>query len=335
MDVGTHALASLAVGRILIPRAPFRAWVAILIAGTIADIDALSSFSGPSTYLAWHHTYTHSVLASLAVSAILVLLCSLFGRASFAKISSAAFLSALSLTALLHLAMDASQSDPVTLLWPFSTHRFAADWIATVDPWMIVIFLATLLFPELARLVGDEIGARSKRPRGRAAAIVGLTVALIYTAVRFNFHSDAIATMQARTYHGEPARRIAAYPNSVSFLTWQGVVETDRSLREITVDTMPGAVFDPENGTALFKPDPSTVLDNAQSSSVAKIFLRSAQFPKASVEKTPDGYTVQLRDLRYEVTGETRREIVALINTDPNAKIADERLLWARDLRRR
>jgi membrane-bound metal-dependent hydrolase YbcI (DUF457 family) len=336
MDVGTHTLASLTIGRILVPRAPLLAWAALILAGTIADTDALSALFGPSAYLTWHHTFTHSALVSAAIGTILAVVYFLLNRqGAFAKISRTAFLSTLFLAGFLHLAMDASQSDGITLLWPFNAHRIAADWLASVDPWIILILLAALLLPELARLIGNEIGAKSKRPRGRTGAIVGLALVILYVAVRVNFHVDAFATMQARTYHGESARRIAAYPESVSLLTWHGVVETDRSLQELTIDTMPGAVFDPEDGTTLFKPEPSTILERAQSSDAAKRFLRAAQFPKASIEKTSEGYEVQLRDLRYEVTGEIRHEIVAVIKTDSNGKITDDALVWVRDLRRR
>jgi hypothetical protein len=56
MDVGSHALASIALTRALLPRAPLPAWGVVLIAGTVADMDALSAVAGPPTYLSWHHT---------------------------------------------------------------------------------------------------------------------------------------------------------------------------------------------------------------------------------------------------------------------------------------
>lgn len=335
MDVGTHALASVALTRALIPRAPLVAWIFIVAAGTIADVDALSSIFGPSAYLNWRHTSLHSIIASATVGVILAGLYLLTSRkAATAKVSPATFLSAVFLTGFLHLAMDACQSDGVTLLWPFSARRVAADWLASVDPWIIAILIAAILLPELARLVSDEIGAKSRGPRGRVGAILGLILVICYVGLRANLHGTALATMQARTYRGESVRRSSAYAQAVSLFTWHAIVETDRALQELTVDAAPGASFDPENGTTLFKPEPSPILDRAQNSEAAKKFLRVASFPKATIEKTPQGYEVQIRDLRYAVSGTTRHEIVAVIQTDSSGTVTRDELLWQRDFRR-
>jgi hypothetical protein len=85
----------------------------------------------------------------------------------------------------------------------------------------------------------------------------------------------------------------------------------------------------------LFKPEPSLILERAQETETAKKFLRVASFPKAAVEKTSGGYEIQIRDLRYAVTGEIRREVLAVVRTDSNGRVVDDEFLWASDLRRR
>jgi membrane-bound metal-dependent hydrolase YbcI (DUF457 family) len=336
MDVGTHALASLTLTRALIPRAPLAVWMLIVVAGTLADIDALSAIFGPSGYLDWHRTFTHSVVASVVTGLILgVIYLSIRRKATPAQISAVAFLSAVFLSGFLHLAMDACQSAGIMPFWPFSAHRIAADWLASIDPWIIVILLAALLLPELSRLVSDEIGARSKGPRGRVGAILGVILVIFYVGVRANFHANALAAIQARTYRGESPRRSGAYPEPVSIFTWHAIVETDHALQELTIDATAGAPFDPENGTTLFKPEPSPILESAQNTDVAKRFLRIASFPKASIEKIPEGYAVQIRDLRCAVSGETRHEVIAVIQTNSNGKVTQDQLQWGHDFRRR
>jgi membrane-bound metal-dependent hydrolase YbcI (DUF457 family) len=336
MDVGTHALASLTLTRALLPRAPLAVWMLIVVAGTLADLDALSALFGPSAYLDWHRTLMHSLLASAFTGLILCAVYLLIrGKHTPARISVAAFLRVVFLSGFLHLAMDACQSTGIAPFWPFRAQRSAADWLAGVDPWIIAILLATLLLPELSRLVSDEIGAKSKGSRGRAGAILGLTLVTVYVGVRANYHANALAAIQARTYRGESPRRSSAYPESVSIFTWQAIVETDHALRELTVDATPGASFDPENGTTLFKPEPSPVLDSAQNAEAARKFLRIASFPKASIEKTPEGYAVQIRDLCFAASGQTRHEVVAVIQTDSNGKVRQDELEWVRDFVRR
>jgi inner membrane protein len=336
MDVGTHALASFALVRAALPRAPRTAWAVVIVAGTIADLDALSAFVGPSAYLKWHRTDSHSLLVSIAVSALLAgvyLLLNL--KPSSAAISPPALFGIILLAQLLHLALDACQSEGVALFWPFSEHRVAADWLASIDPWIITLLIAAILLPELLRLVSDEIGAKDNRPRGRLSAIVGFVLVLLYIAVRATLHSNVVAAMDARTYQGQSPRRVAAFPESASLFTWHGIVETDSALHELPVNAGPGSSFDPESGVALFKPEPSPILEKARNSNVAKKFLAVARFPKATVERTSEGYEVQLRDLRYAAAGETQHEVVVLVKIDANGNLADEELLWARDLRRR
>jgi membrane-bound metal-dependent hydrolase YbcI (DUF457 family) len=308
----------------------------VAVAGTVADLDALSASFGPSAYLDWHHTLTHSIVVSVVTGFVLGFLYLRIRRKDVdAKTSATRLLSAVLLSGFLHLAMDVCPTDGITPFWPFSGHRIAASWLASVDPWIIAILLVAILLPELSRLVSDEIGAKSQGPRGQVGAILGLIFIMIYVGVRADFHSSALAAIQARTYGGESPRRSGAYAESVSLFTWHAIVETDHALQELTIDVTPGASFDPENGTTLFKPEPSLVLESAQNTDAAKRFLLSASFPKVSIEKTPEGHEVQIRDLRYAVSGETRYEVVAVIRTDSNGQVMQDELRWGRDFRRR
>jgi hypothetical protein len=62
VDIVTHGLASLAVARGLFPRAGKLVMAGAVVAGTIADVDWLSKYFGPSAFLTWHGTYLHSIV---------------------------------------------------------------------------------------------------------------------------------------------------------------------------------------------------------------------------------------------------------------------------------
>jgi membrane-bound metal-dependent hydrolase YbcI (DUF457 family) len=359
VDIVTHGLASLAVARGFFPRAGKAAIASAVLAGCIADIDWLSSYFGPSAFLAWHGTYTHSILAAMLlpsiIPAILLITFLLRGEIAIAmvlpkgqeapsdpraivKLVSRSFLSILTVVpicaALLHIAMDACQSGGVTLLWPFSSKRFAADLLPRIDPWILTILIACIALPELLRLVSSEIGAKLKKPRGQTGALIGLALVLVSVGARATLHSNVIATMESRTFHSETPRRVSAFPESLSILTWHGIVETESALNEIEVSAFAPDTFDPDSSVRLFKPDPSPALDAARNAAVARRFLAMAQIPKASLEKTEVGYVVVLRDLRYAAAGDTQHEIAAVIELDPNNKVTSQELVWARDLRR-
>lgn len=336
MDAATHALASLAVARAALPRASRSTWVLVILAGTFADVDFLSANFGPSAYLRWHRTCTHSLVIALVVAVLLGLVFRFWIRpSSLAPVSPVAASAVLLASSLLHIALDACQSYEISPLWPFRNTRLAWDWVAAVDPWIIAIFLATLLLPELLRLVGDEIASKRTNVRGRWGAVWGLVLVFVYIGARAVMHSNAVATLQSRTYRGELPRRVGAFPEAVSLFTWHAVVETEHAMHQLVIDISPGAPFDPEASVALFKPEPSPTLDVSLKTPAARQFLAFARFPKATVEKNESGYEVEILDLRDVAVGGSSRDIVAAISVDLNLAVRDASLIWARELRQR
>lgn len=333
MDPVTHALASFAFARAIYPRAGWRFTGCVIVAGTIADLDRLSELAGPAAFFKAHRTVTHSVLGLVITAAVVscVFLFLLLRKHSDQFSLNATFLAAL-LASVLHVVIDVCQSEGVALLWPFSDKRFAADWIDGIDPWILAILLAGVLLPALFGLITEEIGARSKKPRGRTAAWLALAAVATYLGGRIVLHANAVNTLEARTYRGEPARRVAALPEAASLFTWHGIVETESALHEVSVHVGPGASFDPETSLALYKPQPSAFLDAGRGTSISQKFLRATRFPKASVEKTEDSYRFELRDLQDTVSEKGRDAVAVIVEMESTAKVRSQRFIWEREL---
>jgi membrane-bound metal-dependent hydrolase YbcI (DUF457 family) len=333
VDPLTHALASFTLQRAAFPRLSRAANVAIVLAGTIADLDILSSSFGPSAYLSSYRTYLHSLPAAVLFG-FLATLPFLFFKPKSPETRTplvTIFIAAL-VAALLHLALDLCQTAGVALFWPFSSRRFALDWLPHLDLWILGILLAGILLPLLSGLVTEEIGARRKGPRGRVGASLSLFAVILYIAMRFVLHGNAIAALESRTYRGELPRKVAAFPESSSPFHWRGMVETERALHDVEVPVGPGAEFDPASALTTYKPESSPALDAARNSAVASRFLQVARFPKASVEQTPAGYRVVLRDFPYRLDFDSR-QVQAVIHTDPSGKILSQELVWVLGLR--
>jgi len=224
--------------------------------------------------------------------------------------------------------MDVCQSSGVELLWSFSARRFALDWVANTDLWIVGILLAGILFPALSRLVTEEIGARSKGPRGKVGASLALAGMILYVVLRFVLHGNALAAMESRTYRGELPRKAAAFAESGSPFRWHGIVETERALHDVEVDVGPGASFDPDAAITSYKPEPSPELDAARDTAAARLFLQIARFPKATTEKTPTGFHVLLRAFPYSRDASSGLRVYALIDTDPSGKVLSQELTW-------
>jgi membrane-bound metal-dependent hydrolase YbcI (DUF457 family) len=316
----------------------------VVVAGTISNVDFVSSMLSPSAYLEWHRTYAHSIVLSLIVSVVLAVAYILATRDTSEEKTPArmpalpkagatprsAFFIATILAGLLHLAMDAGQSTGTMIFWPVSRQRVALDWLPRVDPWIIAILLAALLLPELTRLVSDEIGAKSRKARGRVGAIIGLVVLGLYVGMRADLHSNSVAALQNRGYDTGQAHRVAAFADAGSPFIWHGIVETERALYEPDVSIFTSSPSDIDNGLTLFKPEPSPMLATAQNSEAAKRFLAVARFPKADIQTTADGYVVEVRDLSY-VAARERKEIQARVDLDANGKTLNDELVWVRD----
>ena len=343
MDPATHALASFALVRGIFPRRPWWFVVGVVLAGTIADLDLLSALAGPGAYSCARGTFTHSILGTVGVIAIAFgAMCLLKGKrrppqtaAATKDEGIASFLLAAAFAAVLHVLLDVCTSAGVALLWPWRETRFAWDWLPRVDPWILAMLLAGILLPELFGLVGSEIGTKNTAPRGRGGALAALVLVLIYVGARATLHGNAVAQLDAHTYRGESPRRLAAFANPVSLVTWHGVVETSTQICTVDVPAAGSARFDPESGLCVHKPEDSALLQAAQQAAVVKKFLESARFPKASVGTTEDGTQVAIRDARDSAQDEKRFALAVRVLLDRNGRITSQELLWASEARLR
>lgn len=330
MDALTHGLASFAIARAVFPKATRITVVTAIFAGAVADVDQLTAYAGPGAYLAWHRTATHSLAGTLVIVAVALIATILARRHNPMSDALSTVSLAVFLTCALHLGMDLTQNESVQLLWPFRTRRYSADWLAHFDLWILLMLLAGALLPQLLALVTEEIGAKSKGPRGRVGAIIALIAVFVYAGARTVLHSNAVAMMEARTYRGESPRHVAAFAESDSPFHWHGLVETERAFHDLDINVGPGSSFSPDAAVVAYKPESSAALDAARRTESVQRFLETARFPKATVEKTSDGYQVELRDLSQSEEMRAGRAVIAAAQIDANGKILNDELAWGK-----
>jgi membrane-bound metal-dependent hydrolase YbcI (DUF457 family) len=328
MDAFTHGLASYCLTRALFPHASRGTQIAAVLAGTAANLDYISAGVGPSAFLGWHRTATHSVLGTLIITAVFAIGAALATRRGAKPDSFRTILLALLAACMLHVAMDVTQNDSVQILWPFRAQRYSAEWVAHFDLWILVILLAGALLPQLLALVTEEIGAKSKGPRGRIGAIIALLTVFSYIGARTVLHGNAVAMMEARTYRGELPRRVAALAESDSPLHWRGIVETERAFYDFDLGVGPGSSFNPDSGVVSYKPQSSPPLEAARATESVRKFLEAAKFPKAAVERTNSGYSIELRDVAEQRDARSGPRVIVVVETDAKAKVSSDELAW-------
>jgi membrane-bound metal-dependent hydrolase YbcI (DUF457 family) len=328
MDAVTHGLASYSITRAAFPTASRTTMLAAILAGSAANLDQLSASINPSVFLDCYRTATHSIIGTLGIVIVFSAAAAIAGRRkSNADRFHTIFLVVLAACAL-HVAMDVTQNEGVQLLWPFRAKRYSADWVAHFDLWMLLILLVGALLPQLLALVTEEIGAKAKGPRGRIGAIIALVGVVIYVGWRATLHGNGVAMMEARTYRGELPGRVGAFAESDSPFHWHGIVETERAFHDLNVNVAPAPSFSPDAAVVYYKPESSAPLDAARSTKSVRRWLVVAKFPKATVEKTNTGYRVEIRDLAERGEAQSSRRVIAIVQTDANAKVVSDELAW-------
>jgi membrane-bound metal-dependent hydrolase YbcI (DUF457 family) len=349
VDPATHALFSFALARGFFPRRPWAFYLALVLAGTLADLDLLTLFFWPRAYLSGRFTWTHSIVGTLAVIGIAGLVGWWFqsksgplrkaGPTDAGSAAPVAYFSieslAITISAILHVVLDLASSSGVAALWPLRQTRYAWDILPSTDPWILVLLLGGLLLPELFRLVSSEIGAKDKAPRGRRGGLIALALIAFYVGARATQHGNAVAQLDAHTYRGESPRRLAAFPDSLSLFTWHGVVETTSQICTADVPASSGSRFDPDSAVCVHKPEPSPALTTAQQTDAARQFLQAARFPKASVGSTEEGTEVVLRDVGDAAQQNSRFALAARVLLNPSGQAISQSIVWASDVRLR
>jgi inner membrane protein len=306
----------------------------LVASGVAADLDWLGRLGGARLFLHSYRVIGHSFAGTVAMIAALASISWWLTRRGTHPVRFPSALVVCAAGAAAHLVLDLGNSDGLKLFWPFSEKWYAWDILDTLDPWVLAVLLMGLLLPSLFGLVTEEIGGRPKRRGPQRAAMIALALLTAYCGARAVLHHRALEVLKAHLYHGATPLNAAALPTGTSPLTWAGVVETDNTLEEIEVSLAPAARFDPDAARRHFKPEAAALLEAARKSPTATAFLEFARLPQASVEKTMDGYTVELRDLRFALSGREQNAVLAIIELNPQLQVINEELRLGRAKRK-
>lgn len=326
MDNVTHTLFGLVLAKTGLDRSTPKATIALLIGANLPDLDLLAWLGGPISYLKYHRGVSHSLSGILCEAVLLaaILLMAHRARSKVAVPASFGMLFLMSLAGLgSHALLDYTNSYGIRPFLPFDARWLAADLVFIVDPWLLAILAAGLLFPLLFRLISQEIGAKAGGYRSGAFIALGLVAA--FWLSKWVAHEEALDELRQRSYQtGEPIR-VGALPQFFNPVGWSGVVETEKAYHL----TFAGfgllqSEFERRRVKTLFKPEQSEVLAAAALGSQAKVFLDFTRYPLFQISPIPEGYLVTARDLRFDFASRSRQSFVYSVLLDQNLKIVSE-----------
>ena len=314
MEPVTHFLTGACMGRAGFNRKSAFATLTMVLAAEAADLDVLWAIKGPIAAFQHHRGITHTFVATPVIAAVTVgfvyLLSRWRGSTGKPRILRSKlpvrwtylFWLAL-LAALSHILLDYTTAYGIRMFAPFNWRWYSWDIVFIIEPVILLALMAGLTIPWLFGLINEEIGARSKGPRGRAGAIFALVCLVVGWGCRDYQHRRALNAMNALLYQGSVPTRIAAYPYWITPFRWHGVVETESLFQTVPVNSMLPAVDERSEAQIYYKPEETAVTQAAKTSYFGRVFLDWAVFPITQTERLEGdfkGSLVRFQDLRFE-----------------------------------
>ena len=295
MDNVTHTLTGLMLSRAGLNRYHPRAALVLILAANAPDVDVVSWFGGPLSYLEHHRGITHSLTLWPVMAALAVLIAAAIHR-SLAGWKAAYGLALIGVGS--HLLLDWTNAYAIRPFLPFKGAWYHLDWNFVFDLWIWAVLLIAFIGPFIGRLVSAEIGA--KPGSGRGLAICALVFFAGFDFWRVLMHDRALATLDSRIYEGAAPIRVAAFPEPMSPWHWTGWVEGETFARRFDMDL--AASFDPTAGRTFYKPKPSPAIEAAGQTEVFRKFLQFSLYPLWSIipaDQPEGGSLVRITDERF------------------------------------
>lgn len=221
MDTLTHALSGALIARATAPKAgapgtlPLGRRIGVgFLAAAFPDLDIVTSWVSPLSYLYYHRGVTHSLIVLPAWGLLLALLCALVWRKGPGW---RAYFGVIAWGIGIHIAGDWITSFGTMIFAPLTDTRYGISTTFIIDLWFTGIILAALLAAFAWR-------------GSRAPAMAGLAVLVGYVSLQYALQQRAVEFGAAYAHAaGFQKPRITAEPRPVSPFNWMVVVsEGDR-----------------------------------------------------------------------------------------------------------
>jgi len=217
MDTLTHALSGALIARATTPKPgtpdtiPLGRRVGLgFVAAALPDLDVVTSWISPLSYLYYHRGVTHSILMLPLWALLLAYLSALVWRRGP---SWRAYFGVFAWGLGIHIAGDLITSFGTLIFAPFSDARYALSTTFIIDLWFTGIILAGLTAAALWR-------------RSRVPALAGVAVLAGYVGFQYALQQRAVdfgvAYAQAQ---GLKNAEVAAQPRPVSPFNWMVIVD--------------------------------------------------------------------------------------------------------------
>jgi inner membrane protein len=287
LDNVSHTLTGWALSRAAGSSPPPGTTLALVLASNVPDIDVVLEARSDAAYILFHRGLTHSLigLVVLPVALAAALWWAYGGRTRFGWL---ALVSAAGVA--MHLLSDLVTPWGTMLLYPFSSERFALDWLFIVD------------FVTWALPVGVLVASRRRPERGRAAVAVWLLALLAYGVAAGGVHGRAASAVDdSERAAGREIAEAFAFPRLGAPWRWSGIGVAPPQAPEprVAVYRVQGIPTLAALANRIDRGFEDPWVDRALATREGQAYVWWARVPVADVQRTDGLVVVTLRDLRF------------------------------------
>jgi inner membrane protein len=293
MDNLTHSLTGALAAKIIATAKPTVAaepkqkrmvfWL-LVASANFPDIDVVLGFLGDPIFSISHHRgITHSLLFAPVLALFPAALFYFWGKLkNFKTLWLLAWIGIL-----IHIFFDVITPFGTQLFAPFSSARYALDWMFIIDPFFTGILALTLL-------LGKFFKSRRKQ-----FVLGGSIFAMLYLSLEMVNHNLAYKRMEeVLRQAGIAAIKISALPQPLSIFRWMGMAQTQQGVVQTFF-----SLFDDKNTLQLTKYDNAQdeFVDRVMQTAEAKWYRAFARHPWIRSAQQGDRHFVELSDLQFSI----------------------------------
>ncbi len=295
MDPITHTLSGAILSRTgFYQRFGRLATIILVVAALIPDIDHFSlRLAGPIAYLKYHRGFTHSIIGSFIIAAIMAgIACSI--KRFREQLGYLTIFGLFLLGIYTHIFLDLITSYGTQIFFPFSDKRYSLDLVFIIDFYFTALMLIPLIIITF------------KRDWAKAMALGSVACIIVYLGIAYVERGIAIGIAKTEAQKlGIISKKVEAIPLPLSPFKWSVYIEDDKRFYQVDVDALKNVLtfnsFEkkhvPEGlnqGT-----EASDIVEKVENLEIVKTYLWFARFPVVAVKEQDSGYVIEYFDLRF------------------------------------
>jgi inner membrane protein len=283
VDPITHITTGALAGQAVRQRLSGKVWVVFcILAAWLPDIDNLSGFISPESFLIHHRGITHSFIGGLALACFMVAVFKVFSKSFPLRWGFVIAYGCI----VIHIFLDLITSYGTQIFAPLTNERYAVPCVFILDP-IFTLFLLGALY-----------GSFKWKQRRTQFAVAGLIWMVVYPMISFGIgaavhHSLSTRFAEKQVFY----TRLHVTPDFLTPLFWKIIVEDVHTYRIAGLSLLrPGR---PLAFEIFHKANMNLMKHLGRRAPIFATYAWFSVYPVMERQETVNGFSVTFGDLRF------------------------------------